>query len=251
MPFLDAAGFDADEGFQQKLRAERVNDRKGAYASAARRSDAKASTLPERGMHVEVDGLKEDGFRLDLLLLVSSRHLLAAFQRAGSPDVGRSKRRVPESVPQRNAERAREIGADGVGHAGAPSRGSAASAYSNSLSTVMMAASLSSSFSNASPSPGTLPSSVGGWNNSCGGGPRMHSRWLVRGQNLPPSPALLCLLPLGADMVREKSPLAKPRHSALGGAYVVANLVGPCPSATPEPAGPNPAPGASRQCSRF
>jgi hypothetical protein len=32
------------------------------------------------------------------------------------------------------------------------------------------------------------------------------------GHNLPPFPALVCLLSPGADMVREKSPLAKPRH---------------------------------------
>ena len=39
-------------------------------------------------------------------------------------------------------------------------------------------------------------------------------------------------------MGHDKSPLAKPRHSALGGAYVVANLAGPVPlRSTPEPAG--------------
>jgi hypothetical protein len=34
------------------------------------------------------------------------------------------------------------------------------------------------------------------------------------GQNPPPCSALVCLLPPGADMVREKSPLSKPRQFA-------------------------------------
>jgi hypothetical protein len=56
------------------------------------------------------------------------------------------------------------------------------------------------------------------------------------GHNRPPCSALLCLLPPGADMVREKSPLAKPRHSALAGAFVVANLAAHALRPTPEPA---------------
>jgi hypothetical protein len=52
-------------------------------------------------------------------------------------------------------------------------------------------------------------------------------------------------------MVREKSPLAKPRHSALAGAFVVANLAGPVPSGQPPNPRDEPGTWCLRQCSGF